>query len=107
MEFNKQEIIERLKFFRTRAGLSQRELSGRLGLGNSYINSIESGKTALRIDALDEICKVLGISIFFFFYLGEIYNEDQKQIIDDLFKLKSEEQALITNMIKSLKDKKK
>lgn len=101
------EVLERLKFFRKLNGLTQAELSEKLSFNPQYIRMIENGKIDLKIGMLFDILKVLNVSVYDFFYLGKIYNEDQKQIIDDLFKLKSEEQALITNMIKSLKDKKK
>ena len=52
-------LSERLKEMRKSKGLTQKELAGKVGVTESYISQIESGKM-VSIKKLDDLAKALG-----------------------------------------------
>ncbi len=44
-------------------GMSQRELSNKLGMPSSYVNKILAGQRTIEITELIDICAVLGVTI--------------------------------------------
>jgi transcriptional regulator with XRE-family HTH domain len=54
-----EEILQTLRIAREGAGLSQRELSARIGVPQSHISKIESGGTDLRLSSLVEFARAL------------------------------------------------
>ena len=59
---DKNVIALRLARVRESKGISAPALSHRIGRAHNYINSIETGKRSMNIEALLLICKELGIS---------------------------------------------
>jgi transcriptional regulator with XRE-family HTH domain len=59
MTYATDEIIENLKTARERTGLSQRDLSARIGVPQSHISKIESGGSDLRLSSLIEFARAL------------------------------------------------
>jgi transcriptional regulator with XRE-family HTH domain len=57
------EMRRALKEAREKHGWSQRDLAGRLGLTQTHISGIESGKIVPRYDTLLELVRVLGSDI--------------------------------------------
>ncbi len=60
---------EQLKILRKRQGMSQAELGRHLGLAQSHISSIESGRTDPRLSTLCELAKLLGQEFMLIPYL--------------------------------------
>jgi transcriptional regulator with XRE-family HTH domain len=56
----KQAILETLADARREAGLSQRQLSERLGEAINYVQRIESGERGLQVSEFIEIARTLG-----------------------------------------------
>jgi transcriptional regulator with XRE-family HTH domain len=54
-----EEMRKRLKELREKRGWSQRDLAGRLGLTQTHISGIESGKIVPRYDTLLELVRIL------------------------------------------------
>ena len=54
-----EEMRRRLKELREKRGWSQRDLAGRLGLTQTHISGIESGKIVPRYDTLLELVRIL------------------------------------------------
>lgn len=52
-----------IKFFREKAGMTQRELAKALGIWPSAISMWETGDRLPRSDKLPELAKILGCSI--------------------------------------------
>lgn len=59
MLYATEEILQTLRNARADAGLSQRDLSARIGIPQSHISKIESGGTDLRLSSLVELARAL------------------------------------------------
>ena len=62
MDYN--EIVDRVGYFREKAGLSQRELSQRLGYNPQFIETIETKRVQLKISTLLDICRKEFLDLF-------------------------------------------
>lgn len=74
---DKKEIIERVGYFRTKAGLTQRALSMDIDVNAGYVNRLECKKDFLpSIEVLMRIIEACGITAENFFYENpETYSE--------------------------------
>ena len=68
---NTEEIGQRLRALRLRAGLSQRELARRARVSNGAISTIEADKVSPSVSALRQVLSALGLS------LGEFFAADE------------------------------
>ena len=100
---NYNDIIKRFAYFRCRAKLSQQEVSMRLGYNPQFVRTIENGKIQLKMSTLLDFCDVIGITIFDFFFLGESYNEEDKNILDLYASLPANNKNTIIDLMKRLK----
>ena len=100
---NYDEVIKRIGYFRTQANLSARETSQRLGFNPQFLSTIETKKVELKVSTLLDFCEVVGITIEDFFYLGEKYNSEQKEILQLFKSLTDEKKDMIINLLKTLK----
>ena len=96
------EIINRVGYFRTKANLSLRETSTRLGYNPQFMKTIENKSVELKVKTLLDFCDVTDISIFDFFYLGKHYNKEDKNILEMFGKLSEENKQLVIELIKKL-----
>ena len=96
------DIIDRVSFFRTRANLSLRELSARLGYNEQFMKTIENKSVELKVKTLIDFCDATHITLQDFFYLGEGFNKDDKNILDLYNNLSYENKQKIIDMIKGL-----
>lgn len=77
------EIIGRISQLRTKAGLSARELSLRIGKNEAYINRLEYRKNfEPSITVISEIAEACGSSLEEFFYYDMNQYKIDKQVID-------------------------
>lgn len=58
----KYEIGTRIRKYREKAGISQKELAGMIGVSNSRISNWEQGINRPDADILAELCRVLNVS---------------------------------------------
>ncbi|AZO41389.1 XRE family transcriptional regulator [Mesorhizobium sp. M7D.F.Ca.US.005.01.1.1] len=59
MLYSTDEILQTLRNAREQSGLSQRDLSARIGVPQSHISKIENGGTDLRLSSLVELARAL------------------------------------------------
>jgi transcriptional regulator with XRE-family HTH domain len=59
-------VLSKLISARQEAGLTQREVSLKLGMGHSYLNKCESGERAIDVAELWAICKIYKKPMSFF-----------------------------------------
>ena len=97
------EIINRVGYFRTNANLSLRETSLRLGYNPQFMSTIENKSIELKVKTLLDFCDVVGITIQDFFYLGEHYNKDDKNVLDLYNNLSNDSKQTIIDLMKKLK----
>jgi transcriptional regulator with XRE-family HTH domain len=59
-------VLSKLISARHEAGLTQREVSLKLGMAHSYMNKCESGERAIDVAELWAICQIYGKPMSFF-----------------------------------------
>ncbi len=102
-EINYDEIINRIGYFRTNANLSLRETSARLGYNPQFMKTIENKSIELKVKTLLDFCEIVGITPQDFFYLGENYNKEDKNILELYSALSPESKKTIVELMKKLK----
>ncbi len=97
------EIIERIGFFRTKANLSLRETSMRLGYNPQFMKTIENKSIELKMRTFLEFCDIVDITPQDFFMLGKNYNKEDKYVLELFGELSSENKKTIIDLMKKLK----
>ena len=97
------DIINRLAFFRNKANLSQREASMRLGYNPQFMKTIENKSIELKVKTLLDFCEIVDITPQDFFYLGEHYNKDDKNVLELYSNLSDDSKQTIIDLMKKLK----
>ncbi len=103
MKMTYDEVIDRVGYFRTKANLSLRETSTRLGYNPQFMKTIENKSIELKVSTLLEFCDVVGIDIQDFFYLGKQYSTDDKHLLELFASLSDDSKKLIVELMKKLK----
>ncbi|HIT78214.1 MAG TPA: helix-turn-helix transcriptional regulator [Candidatus Limihabitans stercoravium] len=103
MKITYDEVIDRVGYFRTKANLSLRETSTRLGYNPQFMKTIENKSIELKVSTLLEFCDVVGIDIQDFFYLGKQYSTDDKHLLELFASLSDDSKKLIVELMKKLK----
>lgn len=97
------DVINRMGFFRSKANLSARETSLRLGYSEQFMKRIENKTVELKVSTLLDFLDIVDISIQDFFYLGEQYNKEDKNILELFNNLSNENKQTIIDLMKKLK----
>lgn len=96
------EIIERVSAIRTKANLSARELSLRIGKNESYINRLEYRKNfEPSISVISTIAEVCGSSLEEMFYYDINQYSKDKEIISLLKKCNEKKKQAIIDLLNS------
>jgi len=96
-------LIDRLGFFRTRANLSARELSQRLGFSIAYIAKFENGDFNMPSEVLMSAIEICGSTTEEFFYEDLSMYKEHKNLISQFDSLSKESQQTIKDLISKLK----
>lgn len=97
------EIIHRIGYFRTKANLSARETSLRLGYSEQFMKRIENKSVELKVSTLLEFFDVVDITPQDFFYMGDHYNKEDKNVLDLFNNLSQDGKQTILDLMKKLK----
>ena len=85
--FNK-DIGSKIVMARNAAGLSQRELAGKLKISQQVLSGYECGRTAISLKTFVDLCKVLDAPIAWFIpfirQYGEIIGKDEIELLNEL-----------------------
>ena len=104
LNLTKQEILNRIGYFRNKKNISAYKLGLELGHAKTYFYRIESGEIQLTLDTFLEVLSILEISTFEFFYPDlENYEKDKNNF--SLFKSLDAEQ--INSLLTILKIREK
>ena len=95
------EFRERLTNLRNAKDVSAREMSLDIGLNESYIHNIESGKALPSMTNFFYICDYLNISPKDFFDTDSAAPEQLNSLITDLKKLDAKQLETISELIKN------
>ena len=94
------DVIKRIGYFRTKANLSMREASLQLGYNPQFMSTIENKSIELKVKTLLDFCNMLEITPQDFFYMGESYNKEDKNVLD-LYNNLSQDGKLLTKLFHS------
>ena len=97
------EVINRIGFFRTKANLSARETSLRLGYSEQFMKRIENKSVELKVSTLLDFFDIVDITPQDFFYMGEHYNKEDKNVLDLYNNLSQDGKQTILDLMKKLK----
>jgi len=97
------EVINRMGYFRTKANLSARETSLRLGYSEQFIKRIENKSVELKVSTLLDFLEIVDVSPKDFFYLGTEYNKNDKNLLEMFGSLSNESKETIIDLMKKLK----
>lgn len=98
-------VCERIRFFREKCGIEQKEMAKKLGITGNSISNWETGRSRPDINLLPAICKVLDISFYDLFNLdnpSESYDIKQKKLIAKYNSLSEGHQYAVDNLIDCL-----
>lgn len=96
-------LINRLGYFRNKAGLSARELSQRLGKSIAYIAKFENGDFDMPSEVLLDAIEICGTTAEEFFFRDAIEYNELKDIINTFQKLSPESKQTIKDLVKNMK----
>lgn len=83
------DLGQRIRHLRKRAGISARALASKAGLTQSHLSKLETGAAKPSLEALERICRAMGISLAEFFAVGEEQSGLPAHIDELLQELKS------------------
>lgn len=100
---DKNEVVQRISTLRTKAGLSARDLSLRIGKNSAYISRLESKNDSFEpsVTALLEIIEACGSTPLEFFYYNIYDFQKDKEIIDLLKSATQIKKDSIINLLKN------
>ncbi len=100
---SKEEIINRIGYFRNKRKLSAYKLGMELGHARNYFYRIESGEIQLTLDLLLDVLQILGVSTFEFFYPNLSKFESDTRLLRSFQELSEEEQKSLQTLIERKK----
>lgn len=96
-------LIDRLGMIRARAGLSARELSGRIGKSKAYIAKFDNGDLAMPSEVLLDAIEVCGSTPEEFFFEDIDSYKEAKELFALYKTLSTENKARVIDLMKNLK----
>ena len=103
MPLSKETIGKRIANSRKVAGLTQAELSEKIGISGKYLSRIECGKQVPNIVIIARLCEVLCVSADKLLSSNQIISSDNR-IQNELADFSIYEQEQIVEIIKIIKD---
>ena len=97
------DVVKRIGYFRTKANLSMREASMRLGYNPQFMSTIENKSIELKVKTLLDFCEMVDITPQDFFYLGTQFNEEDKNVLELYNNLSADGKQTILDLMKKLK----
>jgi len=94
-------IGERIRAYRTKAGLSQENLAERAGFHNTYIGQLERGEKNATLESVEKVARALGVSfetLFKHIVDGSTEDVSAKQCYSLMATLPEKEQKLFWNL---------
>lgn len=101
IEYN--DVIHRMGYFRTKANLSARETSFRLGYSEQFIKRIENKSVELKVSTLLDFLDIVDITPQEFFYTDDSYNKEDKNVLELYNNLSSDNKQIILELMTKLK----
>ena len=96
-------LIDRLGILRTRAGLSARELSGRIGKSKAYIAKFDNGDLAMPSEVLLDAIEACDSTPEEFFFEDFSEYREAKEMFELYKNLSNENKVRVKDLMKNLK----
>lgn len=96
-------IKNKIGQIRLQTGISQRDLSLSLGMSESYINQVETGRTVPSIEVLEFICEYFQITVNDFFNISKTDPVIQNELIEATSGLQNSQIANLVEIAKGYK----
>jgi len=100
MNLSKQDILNRIGYFRNKKNISAYKLGLELGHAKTYFYRIESGEIELTIELLLDVLDILGVSTTEFFC--PFIDDESIEILNNYKNLSPENKLTIKELIKKL-----
>lgn len=97
------DVIARIGYFRSKSNLSMREASLQLGYNPQFMSTIENKTIELKVKTLLDFCDLVDITPQDFFFMGENFNKEDKNILELYNHLSLDNKKLILDLMKKLK----
>lgn len=101
VNLSKEEILNRIGYFRTKRNISSYKLGLELGHSKTYFYRIESGEIQLTLDKLLEILEILQVSTTEFFCPS--FDDNDQNFLKLLNELTEEKKQTILDLMEKLK----
>ena len=98
-------ICERVRFYRERLGIEQKELAARLGITGNAISNWETGRSRPDINLIPSICNVLQVTLYELFNMEDPSMDltaGEQILIDSYRQLSRKHQYVVDNLINTL-----
>lgn len=102
-KMNYKDVLYRIGYFRNKNNLSARETSLQLGFSDSFVNRIERESVELKVSTLLEFMELTNVSPLEFFYPKPDNYEKDKELLDIVLNLSSENKQTLIDLAKKLK----
>lgn len=96
-------ILNRMGFFMNKRNISARATSLQLGYSEQFMKRIFNKSVELKVKTLLDFCEIVDITPQDFFYLGEHYNKDDKNVLELYSNLSDDSKQTIIDLMKKLK----
>lgn len=100
-------ICERIRYYREKCGIEQKEMAKKLGITGNSISNWETGRSRPDVNLLPAICKILDITLYDLYNLAESsanadLTSEQQSILSKYNSLSKGHQYAVNNLIESL-----
>jgi len=99
MNMEKSFLAQRIAKLRLEKGISAREMSLALGMGENYINSIENQKSYPPYRMMLDICDYLGVTMSELFDEGNSVPEHHRRLYADIRRLTPAQTKLVSDLV--------
>jgi len=100
-------IGERIRAYRTKAGLSQENLAEKAGLHSTYIGQLERGEKNATLESIEKVARALDVSfetLFMHIIGGLAQNESAEQCYSLIANQTEKEQRAILELVRKAID---
>lgn len=99
-------IGKRIKYYRKKLGLEQKDIARQLGFTPNAISNWENGRTRPDLSVVPKLCDILHITLYDLYGMDkpiDFYNNQEQQLIEDYRSLSKGHRFTIEKMIEMLK----
>lgn len=98
---SKEEILNRIGYFRNKKNITAYKLGMQLGHSKTYFYRIESGEIQLTLEMLLDVLDILGVTTSEFFC--PYIKEEDEELFEKILSLSKENKQTISGLIEKLK----